>query len=89
MSIEETLEQRGSIYGDYDKGAILRGMVLESLADHKVACTGVGFDAKETIMITDLINKLVRFAGSPTHVDSIHDLAGYATLIERVLTCQK
>lgn len=89
MSIEETLEQRGSIYGDYEDGVVVRGEILKSLADHKEACTGEGFTYAETIMITDLVNKLVRFAGSPTHVDSIHDLAGYATLIERTLTCQK
>jgi len=88
MSIESTLEQRGSVYGDYEEGVGARGEILKVLSDHKESCTDEGFTYAETIMITDLINKLVRFAGSPTHIDSIHDLAGYATLIERTL-CQK
>jgi len=88
MSIEETLEQRGSIYGDYEEGVATRSKILSLLHEHKECCTDEGFTYAETIMITDLVNKLVRFAGSPTHIDSIHDLAGYATLIERTL-CQK
>jgi hypothetical protein len=86
MKIEDTLEQRGSIYGDYKEGVHVRGSIINLLSEHKEACTGENFTFNEAVMITDLVNKLVRFAGSPTHVDSIHDLAGYATLIERSLT---
>jgi Ribonuclease G/E len=85
MSVEETLEQRGSIYGDYKEGTKTRGWIMETLREHKRGCSGSGFTPEEEVMVTDLVNKLVRFAGSPTHVDSIHDLAGYATLIERTL----
>lgn len=89
MSIEDTLEKRGSIYGDYDIGVETRADILRTLSHHKKECTGEFFTYAETIVFTDLLNKLVRFAGSPTHVDSIHDLAGYATLIERTLPCQE
>jgi hypothetical protein len=88
MKIEDTLEQRGSIYGDYKEGVNVRADILCILSQHKKACTGELFHYAETVMFTDLVSKLVRFAGSPTHVDSIHDLAGYATLIERSLTCE-
>ena len=89
MNLAETLEQRGSIYGDYEDGVVTRAKILALLSEHKEECSRQVCTYAETIMFTDLVNKLVRFAGSPTHIDSIHDLAGYATLIERTLTCQK
>lgn len=84
--LTETLTQRGAVYGDYEGGLETRNGLLEVLDLHKYKCTGQAFNGVERVMFLDLINKLVRFAGAPDHVDSIHDLAGYATLIERTLT---
>jgi hypothetical protein len=84
--IEETLAQRGAVYGDYEKGLETRNCLLDVLDRHKYERTGSPFNGYERVMFLDLINKLVRFAGAPDHVDSIHDLAGYATLIEFTLT---
>lgn len=84
--LKDTLAQRGVVYGDYEKGLEIRNCLLDVLDRHKYECTGNPFNGYERIMFLDLINKLVRFAGAPDHVDSIHDLAGYATLIEHTLT---
>lgn len=84
--IEATLAERGSVYGDYKKGLETRNRLLDILDLHKCECTGTPFNGYEQVMFLDLINKLVRFAGAPDHIDSIHDLAGYAMLIESTLT---
>jgi hypothetical protein len=85
-ALKDTLAQRGAVYGDYENGLETRNCLLDVLDRHKYACTGSPFNGLERVMFLDLINKLVRFAGATDHVDSIHDLAGYATLIEQTLT---
>ena len=85
MSIQETLEERGKIYGSYNKHLEIRVKILDLLSEHKRSVRGKEFSKFEYIFFHDLVMKLVRLAGDPRHQDSAHDLAGYATLIENLI----
>jgi hypothetical protein len=36
-------------------------------------------------MIWDIVNKLSRLSVTPDHIDTVHDISGYARLYEQVL----
>jgi len=81
MSINETLETRGSVYGDYATQAnVVEGIIAvirdstnwERLPDtHRVAL----------YLIALKIGRIC--TGDINHVDSWHDIQGYAQLVER------
>lgn len=87
MSVQDTLNERGKIYGDYAKHVETRVNILEMLNQHNMRVQGTqkGFSRFEYLLFHDLVMKLVRLAGDPRHVDSVHDLAGYATLYESLI----
>jgi hypothetical protein len=85
MNVNETLNDREEIYGDYGHNVATRCAVMNALSQLRYKKAGTVFTEEERVMIQDLVFKLVRFAASPDHVDSVHDIAGYATLIEREL----
>lgn len=80
MSVSDTLETRGTKYGEYEtlaataneiKEAIKRGLNYGSLDP----------DMKESLdMIAHKIARILN--GDPYYVDSWHDISGYATLVE-------
>lgn len=83
MNVSDTLETRGTKYGEYVtlaataneiKEAIKRGLNYNSLDP----------DMKESL---DMIaHKMARILnGDPYYVDSWHDISGYATLVEERL----
>ena len=80
---EETLKQRGNNYGSFQKGAYTMQRLKET-----VRCNDgydkLGLPQREAIdMILHKIGRIVN--GNPNHVDSWHDIAGYAKLIENFL----
>ncbi len=88
-NIKDTLQERGSVYGDYGEGvklrALLMGEILEAYRKHHkhdMSPFYVGF-------FYDTLNKLCRLAISPDHIDSWHDIQGYARLIEEQLTKER
>ena len=80
--VSETLDQRGSIYGDYRKGVIFRA---ELIAMIKKAYKDSHGDREMSIVyeqfFIDIAGKLSRLSVSPDHIDSWVDMAGYSTLI--------
>lgn len=83
--IEETLKERGAVYGSYAKNVEARAAVMNILNVHKQNCKGKPLSDFERIFIHDIVMKLVRLAGEPHHEDSAHDLAGYGLLIETLI----
>lgn len=81
----DILKDRGAIYGDYKKGiqgreAILEELHILHLTEHKTDMT-----LTQSGYIHDIVNKLVRIAVTPNHVDSWQDIAGYASLVVKAL----
>lgn len=84
MSIEKTLDGRESTYGKFSHHAEISQELKEVMYRYTNpdALSNCQKEALEMIMhkIARIIN------GNPNHVDNWHDIAGYATLVERELT---
>ena len=57
------------------------GLIDEAHLQHH----GYGLNNVQKEYFWDILNKLTRVAITPDHQDTWHDIAGYATLIERSL----
>ncbi len=84
MELEETLSDRGSIYGDYELGSEFRAEVMMLVKGTRHRNGLMPMSPTEEVHIFDIVNKLSRLVTSPDHIDTWHDIAGYATLVERV-----
>jgi len=81
MSIEETLEERGAVYGSYVSGVVCRANMMEALNDKHIECNSKPLPEKVRVVFSDILLKLMRAASDPKHEDSWLDLAGYSKLI--------
>jgi len=81
--LKKTLDERKSVYGDYSKLSEFRAELmskfkLQYLEHHEEEMKEI-----DSLCIFDIVNKLCRLAITPDHIDSWHDIAGYATIIEK------
>lgn len=81
-NVKETLKERGKVYGDYKGGSEFRANVMELIADRYAKVNHGGMPAIHMVYVYDIVNKLSRLAVTPYHIDTWHDIAGYATLVE-------
>lgn len=81
--IEQILEERGSQYGNYvDKAAFIQE--VKDLARIKSRWAALTAEQRESVDM--IIHKLARILyGNPNHKDSWDDIAGYATLISKII----
>lgn len=86
--IEETLQARGGHYGPYLHGIKCRTEIIEILKRHNRISGLKEMSPEFVIAIGDIVGKLVRCAAYPVYADNFHDIAGYATLIEKDM-CDK
>lgn len=84
-TVEETLEQRGGVYGDYGLACDDRAIIMKVLKRRHELLNGKPMSETIEIMFGDMVLKLVRGAGAPTHTDSFHDLSGYSSLTEKAI----
>lgn len=84
-NVNETLKERGKVYGDYKGGSEFRASVMELIADRYAKVNHGGMPAIHMVYVYDIVNKLSRLAVTPYHIDTWHDIAGYATLVEKAL----
>lgn len=84
-NVNETLKERGKVYGDYKGGSEFRANVMELLVDRYAKVNHGGMPAIHMVYVYDIVNKLSRLAVTPYHIDTWHDIAGYATLVEEAL----
>ena len=84
-NVNETLKERGKVYGDYKGGSEFRANVMELIADRYAKVNHGGMPAIHMVYVYDIVNKLSRLAVTPYHIDTWHDIAGYATLVEEAL----
>ncbi len=81
--LKKTLDKRKSVYGDYSKLVKLRTTIIKSIKEQYFSHHLKQMPETEILCIIDIINKLCRLAITPDHIDSWHDIAGYATIIEK------
>jgi hypothetical protein len=80
MTVEATLAERGSRYGDFSDHAIL----AQGLQDAMRCPPGWGrLTAVQKQALTVIADKIARIlSGDPNYVDNWHDIQGYAKLAE-------
>ena len=84
MSINQTLEQRGSRYGKFKDVAATTYALQEILRD---ASNQEHMTDDQIIALDMICNKMARIVnGDPNYIDNWHDIAGYATLVEQELS---
>ena len=84
-TVDDTLKQRGSVYGPYEKVVEARAIIMDTLKVHFKRQNNYQMPGDIEMMFNDVVLKLVRAASKPKYTDSWHDLGGYAKLIERVM----
>ena len=83
MTIDDTLAERGSRYGEFDEHAEITQSLKEIMYDTPKWGALVD-DQKEALeMVAHKIGRILN--GDPNYVDSWTDIAGYVRLVERRL----
>ena len=85
MSLENTLAERKARYGTFMEHA----RIAQSLQDTMRSNTNwAGLEVDERQALTTIADKIARILNAPSgtiYSDSWHDLAGYATLVDKRL----
>lgn len=83
MSIDDTLKERGKVYGEFRDYALIAGTlnrVIQNRIDDSNNDSLEWIHIEALKMIVSKISRII--SGDPNHVDNWHDIAGYATLVE-------
>ena len=83
---DETLTSRGNIYGPYRDGLDIRENIIAAILNGYERHNGKPMPKKQESYFWDVANKLSRLAVCPEHIDSWHDIVGYAKLIENAVS---
>jgi hypothetical protein len=87
VTIANTLEERGTRYGDFPTHARITQHIKLAMANSR-NWSILPNDQKEALeMIAHKIGRILN--GDPKYVDSWHDIAGYAKLVEDELIRQE
>jgi phosphate-selective porin len=85
MSVEKTLEERGSRYGTFMEHA----RIAQALQDVMRSNTNWQYlEVDERQALTTIADKIARILNAPAgtvYSDSFHDIAGYALLVDKRL----
>lgn len=83
MTLENTLHERGSRYGDFKDHAV----IAQDLQDVMRAAPGwARLDKTQRQALSVIADKIARILnGDPNYADNWHDIQGYARLVEERL----
>jgi nucleoid-associated protein YejK len=85
--VHKTLDERGKNYGEFKDGSNIMQMLKNTMRSTK-GWQRLSPSQREALeMIQHKIGRILN--GDPNHVDSWHDIAGYAQLIEKELNGEK
>jgi uncharacterized protein YejL (UPF0352 family) len=82
-SIDDTLKGRGKDYGDYKDNVEAIAKIMKTLNEVHKHKTAEDLNLIDFTNLNYAVIKLVRLAATPDHIDSWHDLQGYAKLAEK------
>ena len=84
-NVDNTLEERGSRYGSFVGHANVTQELKAVIARHLTQRSKVLYDDQQEAldMICHKIGRIVN--GDPDYADSWHDIAGYASLVDKRL----
>ncbi len=81
--VESTLDTRELDYGDFARGSVVFNNLLWAMKTGEKWYEMDPYQQSALTMIAHKISRLLN--GNPNHRDGWHDIAGYATLVEREL----
>lgn len=81
--LENTLKERGSNYGSFDSNASTCQSIKEMMRRHASWLDMTPYQMEALDMIAHKLARILN--GDPYYIDSWHDIAGYATLVENIL----
>ena len=80
-SVQDTLKERNNTHGDFDQCAEASQALKTTVPQFCPSLSNVQAEGLDMIF-----TKIARIlAGNPCHIDTWHDIAGYATLVVRDL----
>lgn len=83
MNVEQTLEERGKNYGEFDQQAAIAQGIKDAF---RIGGNWNKLDPDMKEALDVIANKIGRILnGNPKYADSWHDIAGYATLVDKRL----
>jgi len=83
MTVDSTLRQRGKSYGKFEDQSSF-SQQLKSMLRDQPGWDDLTLPQREALEMVVL--KIARIIyGDPSHIDGWHDIAGYASLIEKIL----
>ena len=86
LVVEDTLEERGTRYGKFSGHAEIAQNLKEVMHVHP-GWRKLTYSQREALeMIAHKIGRILN--GDPNYADSWHDIAGYATLVDKQLNGQ-
>lgn len=80
--IDATLEERGNSYGDFTIGTYALGSIMESCKTIYKHKNHKNMPERDIAALNYIAMKMIRIAATPNHIDSWHDIQGYAKLAE-------
>jgi len=83
MTVNNTLEERGKNYGKFQTQAALSQQLTMVMRNTDKWWELKPFQQEALEMIQHKIARVLN--GNANYADSFHDIAGYATLVERIL----
>lgn len=83
--VEELLKTRGDEYGPFSGCIDFEVAFVEALNKQRAAAGKEPFSLRWVLILSKISLKLARLATTPDKIDTWDDLAGYATLISRML----
>jgi hypothetical protein len=87
MTVNDTLGERGSKYGSYEEMAQISQQLKRVVTNYN-GYHNLSDVQRESISM--IFSKIARaISGDPNYVDNWHDIAGYATLVEKTLTSKQ
>ena len=82
-NIEQTLAERKTTHGDFSVGACGSQMIKAAMRDSPNWDELPDYMKESLEMIASKISRIL--SGNYNHVDSWHDISGYASLVEKML----
>jgi len=87
MAVNDTLSERGQKYGPFSVHAEITQELKRTIANRPGYHRLSDAQREALSMIFHKIGRIIN--GDPNYADSWHDIAGYATLVEQILTSQQ
>jgi len=81
--LENTLKERKGNYGSFDSNANTCQSIKELMRRHDSWSNMKPYQMESLDMIAHKLARILN--GDPNYIDSWHDIAGYATLVENIL----